>query len=53
MLSYGSSILQNSPCIILAPGFAIFLTVMVFNLLGDTVRDLLDPRQRKKEELPL
>lgn len=53
MMSNGRSMLQTSPWIILAPGFAIFLTVMVFNLLGDTVRDLLDPRQRKKEELPL
>lgn len=28
------------------PGFAIFLTVMAFNLLGDGLRDALDPRQR-------
>lgn len=53
MMSNGRSMLQTSPWVILAPGCAIFLTVMVFNLLGDTVRDLLDPRQRKKEELPL
>ena len=53
MMSNGRSMLQTSPWVILAPGCAIFLTVIVFNLLGDTVRDLLDPRQRKKEELPL
>ena len=53
MMSNGRSMLQTSPWVILAPGCAIFLTVMIFNLLGDTVRDLLDPRQRKKEELPL
>ena len=53
MMSSGRSMLQTSPWVILAPGCAIFLTVIVFNLLGDTVRDLLDPRQRKKEELPL
>jgi len=30
-----------------APGLAIFLTVMGFNLLGDGLRDLLDPRIRR------
>ena len=45
MMSNGRSMLQTSPWVILAPGCAIFLTVMVFNLLGDTVRDILDPRQ--------
>lgn len=30
-----------------APGFAIFLTVMGFNLLGDGLRDVLDPRLRR------
>ena len=49
MMSNGRSMLQTSPWVILAPGLAIFITVMVFNLLGDTVRDVLDPRRRKKE----
>jgi len=31
----------------LAPGLAIFLTVMGFNLLGDGLRDVLDPRIRR------
>lgn len=47
MMSNGRSMLQTSPWVILAPGAAIFLTVMIFNLAGDTVRDLLDPRQRR------
>lgn len=46
MMSNGRSMLQTSPWVILAPGTAIFLSVMIFNLTGDTVRDLLDPRQR-------
>jgi len=50
MMSNGRSMLQTSPWVILAPGFAIFLTVMVFNLAGDTVRDFLDPKQKKREE---
>jgi ABC-type dipeptide/oligopeptide/nickel transport system permease subunit len=44
MMSNGRSMLQTCPWTILAPGFAIFITVVVFNLLGDTVRDVLDPR---------
>jgi ABC-type dipeptide/oligopeptide/nickel transport system permease subunit len=44
MMSNGRSMLQTYPWTILAPGFAIFATVVVFNLLGDTVRDVLDPR---------
>jgi peptide/nickel transport system permease protein len=31
-----------------APGVAIFLTVMGFNLLGDGLRDVLDPRLRRR-----
>lgn len=48
MMSNGRSMLQTAPWVILSPGCAIFLTVMIFNLTGDTVRDLLDPRQRKR-----
>lgn len=47
MMSNGRSMLQTSPWVVLAPGTAIFLTVVIFHLAGDTVRDLLDPRQRK------
>lgn len=49
MMSNGRSMLQTSPWVILAPGAAIFITVMIFNLLGDTVRDVLDPRQSKNK----
>ncbi|MEW9124314.1 MAG: nickel transporter permease [Thermotaleaceae bacterium] len=51
MMSNGRSMLQTSPWVILAPGCAIFISVMLFNLFGDTVRDLLDPRiiQKKGE----
>jgi ABC-type dipeptide/oligopeptide/nickel transport system permease subunit len=44
MMSNGRSMLQTYPWTILAPGFAIFIAVVIFNLLGDTVRDVLDPR---------
>lgn len=46
MMSDGRSMLQTSPWVILAPGTAIFITVACFNLLGDTVRDLLDPKRQ-------
>ena len=36
--------LFNAPHVILAPGIAIILTVLGFNLLGDGLRDALDPR---------
>ena len=47
MINDGRSMLQICPWMVLAPGFAIFITVMIFNLLGDTVRDYLDPKQRQ------
>lgn len=46
MINEGRNLLQVAPWMVLAPGFAIFLTVMVFNLFGDTLRDYMDPKQR-------
>ena len=50
MMSNGRSMIQTAPWVILAPGAAIFITVVLFNLLGDTVRDVLDPKQKKVNE---
>ncbi|HUQ78054.1 MAG TPA: ABC transporter permease [Patescibacteria group bacterium] len=44
MISIESQQLFNAPHVILAPGLAIVLTVLGFNLLGDGLRDALDPR---------
>ena len=44
MMSGGRSMLQTYPWLVLSPGVAIFLTVVIFNLLGDTVRDYMDPK---------
>jgi peptide/nickel transport system permease protein len=44
MISFESQQLFNAPHVILAPGIAIVLTVLGFNLLGDGLRDALDPR---------
>ena len=47
MINEGRSImLQVAPWMALAPGGAIFITVMIFNLMGDTLRDYLDPKER-------
>jgi peptide/nickel transport system permease protein len=45
MLSEGREYMQTAPWLLLYPGLAIFTIVVVFNLLGDTVRDYLDPKQ--------
>jgi peptide/nickel transport system permease protein len=37
---------QIDPMFMIIPGFAIFLTVLAFNLFGDGLRDALDPRSR-------
>ena len=47
MMSDTRNLLTTHPWVTFAPGIAIFLSVMVFNLLGDTVRDLLDPRNER------
>jgi peptide/nickel transport system permease protein len=46
MLGEGRQYIFHSPYAATFPGLAIFLTVMAFNLLGDGLRDLLDPRLR-------
>ena len=48
MMSNGRSMLQTQPWIVLSPGIAIFVSVSIFNLLGDTVRDYLDPKNSHK-----
>lgn len=50
MINDGRSMLQISPWMVLAPGAAIFVTVMIFNLLGDTVRDYMDPKERNRRK---
>ena len=45
MLLTGKNYLTTAPWLSLAPGAAIFLVVMSFNLLGDAVEEALDPRR--------
>ena len=44
MLSEGRAYMQSAPWLMVFPGLAIFVTVVVFNLLGDSLRDILDPK---------
>lgn len=46
MTSEGRSYIFNAPHIAAVPGLAITVLVMAFNLLGDSLRDSLDPRTR-------
>ena len=45
MLYEGKSYMQTAPWIMIFAGLAIFITVVVFNLLGDSLRDILDPKE--------
>jgi peptide/nickel transport system permease protein len=46
MLAEGREFLQHAPWVAFFPGIAIMLTVLSINLLGDGLRDTLDPRMR-------
>ena len=47
MLSEASNFIFNAPWMVIWPGVAIFLTVLGYNLLGDGLRDALDPRMKQ------
>ncbi len=48
MLNQGRDYMRQAPWGMLFPGLAIFITVMAFNLLGDGLRDALDPQLRNR-----
>jgi peptide/nickel transport system permease protein len=50
MLSAGSQLMTLDPWLSVFPGFTIMLAVLGFNLVGDGVRDVLDPRTRRMQE---
>jgi len=47
MITTGRTFLPNDPWLAIIPGVAISITVYSFNLLGDSLRDALDPRLRR------
>ena len=50
MLKAGYQYMQQAPWLSFAPGVAIFVTVLAFNLLGDGLRRGLDPRLWQRDE---
>ncbi len=48
MLLEGKNVLEIAPWLSLYPGLAILITVLGYNLLGESLRDMLDPRLRNK-----
>jgi ABC-type dipeptide/oligopeptide/nickel transport system permease subunit len=48
MLSDARSYIESSPWMVTMPGLCILVTVLSFNLLGDGLRDALDPRLKKQ-----
>ena len=47
MASTGREFMLDSPWVIAAPGLAIAAISLAFNLMGDTLRDVLDPRSSR------
>ena len=48
MLNEGRTYLSTAPWLMIYPGIAIVIVVVVFNMLGDSLRDILDPRQAQE-----
>lgn len=44
MLNEGRACMQTAPWLMIFPGLAILVVVVVFNMLGDSLRDILDPK---------
>lgn len=47
MLSDAKSYIESNPILVILPGLCILLTVVALNLMGDGLRDALDPKLRK------
>lgn len=51
MLATGKPFIELSPWLSIVPGLSIMVTVLGFNLVGDALRDAMDPRLRSREQL--
>jgi peptide/nickel transport system permease protein len=47
MLNTAKNYVDNAPWMAIWPGLSIFLLVLAFNLVGDGLRDALDPRLQR------
>jgi peptide/nickel transport system permease protein len=48
MLNSAQRFIENAPWLAIFPGMTIFLVVLAFNLVGDGLRDALDPRAQER-----
>lgn len=48
MLNSAQRFIESAPWLAIFPGLAIFLVVLAFNLVGDGLRDALDPRSQRR-----
>lgn len=46
MLNEGRTYLAKAPWLMIYPGIAIMIVVVVFNMLGDSIRDIWDPKEK-------
>jgi peptide/nickel transport system permease protein len=44
MLNEGRAFMRMAPHLTIFPGLAVMMTTLAFNLLGDALRDVMDPR---------
>ncbi|TFG33153.1 ABC transporter permease subunit [Candidatus Thorarchaeota archaeon] len=48
MIARGQNFILSSPWMTLYPGLAILVTALAFNLVGDGIRDIMDPKLRRR-----
>lgn len=51
MLTDGRIYIRSAPYIMIFPGLAIMATVLAFNYLGDSLRDMLDPKKKRSSDM--
>ncbi|NRY59175.1 nickel transporter permease [Clostridium beijerinckii] len=51
MINEGRTYIQTAPWLMIYPGVAMFITVTIFNLLGENIRDILDPNKKYEGEI--
>jgi len=51
MINEGRTYIQTAPWLMIYPGIAMFITVTIFNLLGENIRDILDPNKQYEGEI--
>lgn len=51
MINEGRTYIQTAPWLMIYPGIVMFITVTIFNLLGENIRDILDPNKQYEGEI--